>query len=301
MRKFWALAFVFVFVLNAGSAFAETETFDPVSQDIPAVDEDYPPATVELSFDSDGERLNGHLYQANGPGPHPTAVLLHGYPGNEKNLDLAQALRRAGLNVLFFHYRGAWGSEGEFSFSNVIDDVGAALTMIRNRAALYRIDTDHLVLVGHSMGGFAALQGAARDEGVRCVAGLAVADIGARAATFDNTPGLEDALSAYADNLQMLAGWSGDKAIAEVRAHADAFTLRALAPSLSGKSILLVAADQDTVVPIADNHAPIAEALKADPSTQVTDIILSGDHSFSWTRTALIHTVVDWAYECADL
>ena len=38
-------------------------------------------------------------------------LLLHGFPGNEKNLDLAQDLRADGFNVLFFHYRGAWGSE----------------------------------------------------------------------------------------------------------------------------------------------------------------------------------------------
>ena len=51
--------------------------------------------------------LAGMMLGANGQGPHPTIVLLHGFPGNEKNLDLAQSLRRAGYNVLFFHYRGA--------------------------------------------------------------------------------------------------------------------------------------------------------------------------------------------------
>ena len=59
------------------------------------VDDTAPPAIRELSFDSHGKRLNGLIYLANGPGPHPTVVLLHGYPGNEKNLDLAQSLRRA--------------------------------------------------------------------------------------------------------------------------------------------------------------------------------------------------------------
>lgn len=61
--------------------------------------------------------MSGLIYIASGAGPHPTVILLHGYPGNEKNLDLAQSLRREGWNVLFFHYRGAWGSEGEFSLT----------------------------------------------------------------------------------------------------------------------------------------------------------------------------------------
>jgi pimeloyl-ACP methyl ester carboxylesterase len=56
--------------------------------------------------------MNALFYLAGGPGPHPTIVLLHGFPGNEQNLDLAQSIRRAGWNVLTLHYRGAWGSPG---------------------------------------------------------------------------------------------------------------------------------------------------------------------------------------------
>jgi len=33
-------------------------------------------------------------------------ILFHGLPGNEQNLDLAQAIRRANWNVLTLHYRG---------------------------------------------------------------------------------------------------------------------------------------------------------------------------------------------------
>ena len=40
-------------------------------------------------------RLLSVLYTAAGSGPHPTVLLLHGIPGCERNLDLAQALRRA--------------------------------------------------------------------------------------------------------------------------------------------------------------------------------------------------------------
>ncbi len=40
-------------------------------------------------------RSTAMAYIPAGAGPHPTVVLLHGLPGNEKNLDLAQAMRRA--------------------------------------------------------------------------------------------------------------------------------------------------------------------------------------------------------------
>jgi len=39
------------------------------------------------------------------------ARLLHGLPGYESSGDLAQSIRRAGWNVVFFHYRGTWGTK----------------------------------------------------------------------------------------------------------------------------------------------------------------------------------------------
>ena len=105
----------------------------------------------------EGSRLSGILYLANGLGPHPTVVLLHGLPGNEKNLDLAQVMRRAGFNVLFFHYRGAWGSEGDYLISRQPEDVAAAIGFLRENAVRYRIDVNAISLLGHSLGGYAAL------------------------------------------------------------------------------------------------------------------------------------------------
>jgi pimeloyl-ACP methyl ester carboxylesterase len=84
---------------------AATVTADPS-----VVDSAYPPLMRAVQIPSAGVRLNGVLYLAQGRGPHATAVFLHGFPGDEKNLDLAQAVRRAGLNALVFYYRGAWGS-----------------------------------------------------------------------------------------------------------------------------------------------------------------------------------------------
>ena len=104
-----ALAFLLLLVGLPALAAAP----EPLASD-PARDAEHPPAINELTIPSDGSRMPGLIYVANGPGPHPTVVLLHGFPGNEKNLDLAQALRRAGFNVLFFHYRGAWGAEGDY-------------------------------------------------------------------------------------------------------------------------------------------------------------------------------------------
>ncbi|MEO1576489.1 MAG: alpha/beta hydrolase, partial [Pseudomonadota bacterium] len=125
------------------SGCASGPTFDPVASDPPPMD---PPATsVELTITSQGARLPGLLMVAGGAGPHPTALLLHGYPGNEKNLDLAQTMRRAGWNVLFIHYRGAWGAEGYFRISHMHEDALAALDFLRARAGEFRVDPERMV------------------------------------------------------------------------------------------------------------------------------------------------------------
>ena len=105
----------------------------PATHDPEVVDAAYPPEMRELSFNSGGSKLNGLIYIANGPGPHPTVILLHGYAGNERNLDLAQAMRRAGNNVLYFNYRGTWGSGGEFSISHALEDVATAVELAREK------------------------------------------------------------------------------------------------------------------------------------------------------------------------
>jgi dipeptidyl aminopeptidase/acylaminoacyl peptidase len=260
----------------------------------PAYDAANPPAIVELHFDSAGSRLNGILYLANGPGPHPAVVLLHGYPGNERNLDLAQDLRREGFNVLFFHYRGAWGSGGQYSLANVVDDVAAATGFLRAHAQEYRTDPDRLLLVGHSMGGFAALQGAARDPKIKCAAGLAPADPGAIARAFDANPDAKAGFVAYSASLTMLNAPPGGVAD-EIMANRDAYDLEKLAPKLVGKSVLIVIGDKDTDIPDAKM---LAAALKAEKGVKVSGVLLSGDHSFSWSRKELAETVIDWAKGC---
>ncbi len=149
-----------------------------VISDPAGFDPNHPPAMAELSFDSSGSRLNGLMYLAAGEGPHPVVLFVHGYPGNERNLDLAQAVRRAGYHALYFNYRGSWGSGGEFSLSNGIDDVAAAVAWLRREdiAAQYRIDSSRIAVVGHSVGGFLSSQAVARDDALECLVFLAGAN-----------------------------------------------------------------------------------------------------------------------------
>jgi predicted alpha/beta-fold hydrolase len=73
----------------------------------PPADKQHPAAMETFQLFSHGSQLNALMYIAAGVVPHPVVILLHGFPGNEKNLDLAQAIRRAGWDVLYFNYRGS--------------------------------------------------------------------------------------------------------------------------------------------------------------------------------------------------
>jgi len=143
--------------------------------DVPS-DKLFPANIVELQFNSGGSTIFGFEYVANGKGPHPTVVLLHATPGNERNLDLAQSLRRAGYNIFYFNYRGAWGSQGTFSYKNSIEDVKNVLDYICDAKNLQtlRVDTTKIFLVGHNLGSGIGLIEGLNDSRVRGVAALSL-------------------------------------------------------------------------------------------------------------------------------
>ena len=290
MRHVLALA-LSLGTLAAAPLRAQT-AFDPATMDPPR-DAAHPPRVEELAIMSGGSRMNALMYVAQGAAPRPTVVLLHGYPGNERNLDLAQAMRRAGMNVLFFSYRGAWGSGGTFSFANAQADVAAALRWVRSDSAIaaFHGDGRRVALVGHSMGGWLTLLGAAADTSVRCAGGLEIGDMALQ---------VRDAASAagYGQYTSWLtapgAPLHADAAalVAELRANAAAWTLPAHAAELRARPVLLLDNAHNV------NHAALVAAFRAAGATRLTEEVWQDtDHSFSDRRIALARRVVGWLHD----
>ena len=142
--------------------------FPPAIYTDPPSDAAHPAKMTVVHIPTHGLLINGLVYQPSGAGLHPTVVICHGLPGNGKNLDLAQALRRAGWNAATFNYRGSWGSPGNYRFAQNLEDSRAVLAYLRDpaNAALLGIDTHRIVLAGHSMGGWVVAHTAASEKGL---------------------------------------------------------------------------------------------------------------------------------------
>jgi pimeloyl-ACP methyl ester carboxylesterase len=182
------------------------------------------PARMEvLHIPSGGVKLNGVGYLASGPGAHPTFVFFHGLPGNEKNLDLAQAVRRAGWNAITVNYRGSWGSPGAFRFAGNLEDAEAVLAFVHDstNARQLGINPRRVVLAGHSMGGWVTALTAAHHPELLGAILISAADLGLIGSM------QRDSLTALmADNMESLAGVTPESMADELRGGAARWTLR---------------------------------------------------------------------------
>jgi pimeloyl-ACP methyl ester carboxylesterase len=266
-----------------------------------------PPASMSnVTITSGGSRMNGLVYLAAGPGPHPVVVFLHGYPGNEKNLDLAQAARRAGYQALYVDFRGMWGSGGTFSFAHGLEDTEAALAWVRapENAAKYHFDVRRISIVGHSFGGWLALMTAGREPLSVCVAGLAAWNVGGAALRFPSHPderasNLED-FRASTDPGGGPVRASAADLLREIVDHATAWDYLSQARVLGDRAILLVAATHDTPDEDVAMHEQMARAVRAAGGRHVTLVQYEDDHPFSSHRLALAGLITNWlGTDCA--
>jgi uncharacterized protein len=253
----------------------------------PPVDTAHPAAMRVLHIPSHGVLINGLVYSPPGAGPHPTLLICHGLPGNEKNLDLAQAVRRAGWNAVTFNYRGSWGSPGVFRFAQNVDDAQAVLAYLREptNAAQLGIDTKRLAIAGHSMGGWVAALTAARDHGLTGLVMISAADIGRLA---ELPPAA--LVAEMADDMETLAGVTAASMAEEVRAHGKEFRLSNAAPALARTRLLALTSD-DGLAPYTD---ALVEAIRANGGSLIASQHVATDHSWSDHRIALESTILAW-------
>jgi acetyl esterase len=102
-----------------------------------------------------GKALLLDLHVPEGPGPFPTAILVHGggFDEGSKSTNvrpLFDVLANAGFAWFSIDYRLA----PEFRFPQSIDDVKTAIRWVKANAAVYHVDIARIAIIGESAGGF---------------------------------------------------------------------------------------------------------------------------------------------------
>jgi pimeloyl-ACP methyl ester carboxylesterase len=288
MRR--AILLAAILALGALPAAAQPASLPAAIFTDPVADAAHPPRMEVLHIPSGGVEINGVAYLAGGAGPHPAVILLHGLPGNEKNLDLAQAIRRAGWSVVTFNYRGSWGSPGTFSFEGNLADAKAVLAYVRDpaNAAKLGIDTHRLVMAGHSMGGWVTALTAAQDPRLAGTVLISAADMGGRGAV----PAAKAiVVKSMEGNMESLAGTSPEKMADEVIGFSPRLSFTAeVAKGLAGKPLLVLTSDDG----LAPNAERLAKAVQDAGDRSVIVRHEATDHGWSGRRIALEAAVISW-------
>ncbi len=282
----WLIFFVLIALCSAPAAVLAQSLPAAIFTDPPA-DAAHPAKMTVLHIPSHGLLINGVVYQPAGAGLHPTLVIFHGLPGNEKNLDLAQAVRRAGWNAVTFNYRGSWGSPGVYRFTQNLEDADAVLAYLRDPATAARlgIDTQRIAIAGHSMGGWVVAHTAAHDHALIGAILISAGDMG----LLGQEP--HDRLVAdMADDMEGLSGVTAQSMADEDQANAKAFRLENTAAGLTQTPLLVLTAD-DGLAPDSD---ALVHAIEAKGGHKVTAIHVATDHSWSDHRIALESTILTW-------
>jgi uncharacterized protein len=236
-----------------------------------------------ITFDSDGHRLVGVAYLARGREPKPAALLLHGCPGLEKNLDLAAALRDRGWNAVVFHYRGCWGSAGRYDLRTIARDVRAAVDHLQ-AGGYPGVDPGRIAVAGHSLGGWAAVLAAAADKRLRAVvacgapAELGSLDISASELDREFTRFLTTTPGEFLSQWRELGTGPGPLDVVA---------------SISPRPLLVIHGSDDESVR-ADQGRLLYERAR-EPRRYVE--IDGANHAFAWHRAALCAEISGWLAE----
>ncbi len=249
------------------------------------------PDSEALFIESGGSRMFGRILlpaRQREEDTCPVILMAHGYPGNEKNYDLAQLFRMAGLAAVYFSYRGVWGSKGTYSPSHIIEDTLSAAEHIRSLPPEMHVDPRRLYVFGHSMGGFAMVNALAAGMKARGAFLMSPCDFSAKYLRFpDSFQKLNDERKEGYFTLEK------ENAIEEEMAlHAPEWSfLRAAEQMDTGMPYFFIGGTRDTATPAKNHIFPLMEALKKR-GAQVNYLELEDSHDYPGSRFRVAEHVV---------
>jgi pimeloyl-ACP methyl ester carboxylesterase len=269
--------------------------FNPIYEDAPP-DKNFPATMSPLKFFNGECKLFGTMFIASGESIKPTVLMLNGFPGNEKNHDIARMFQRYGFNVMGFNYSGSWGSDGSYSFQNIVSDTKAALDFLVSDICLekFRVDRKKIVMLGYSMGGFSALYSSINYDYVKNIIAIAPFNAGMFGQILESNKEIKSySASQMIDAMNYVNNESAENLLNELIENKADWNLLNHLKSFAKKNILLFGAKYDSIAPLQIHHYPLSEnLLEANPNTEVH--ILETGHSFSDKRIELMTIIYNW-------
>jgi len=238
---------------------------------------------LPVEFTSSESVVRGYFFLSTANSVIATVIFLQGFPGIEGDELICEQLSQVGINVLTFNYCGTFLSEGYFSFSNAVDDIGAALRFLENSQKLktYQVNPGNIILGGWSFGSAIVPAGAVQNPAFKRMFMISGRNFGKEARKIESDP---DYAQQIAQNLESLCAPKGpvsfqDDLLPGLVANQDALDHEKLAPLLHDRRILLIGGKQDEVTPIEAHTIQFYNAL-ANSGADAGMEIVQDDHGF---------------------
>ena len=259
---------------------------------------------VSIDLKNNGAKLDAKFYAAGKGSSTPTVILLHGFPGNANSpYGLAERLNKNGMNILVFNYEGSFNSEGIFSWENCMNDLGAALSFLKqkNNIEQFSIDTSKIFVCGCSLGAALALSAAVHNSEIRkLIAVVGGNDLSTYLQKMKRDPGFRKDLEKRISSAGMPNGpIKGDSAYIhnyfdQIMSNYEYFDLIKNAEKLKNKEIFFITGWLDTTVPMEEFIIPTYRHLKNLNPEFVSIKAFETDHNFTNKRDDLANSISEW-------
>ncbi|MEZ4654811.1 MAG: alpha/beta fold hydrolase [Candidatus Eisenbacteria bacterium] len=227
-----------------------------------------------------------------GEAPWGSILLVPGWGGGPSDvLGIAHDLSQNGVEVFVLCPRGWHQSQGEASFTNALEDIGAALRWVRERAV------HDVTLVGHSFGGGMALAYAARDPSVHRIVSVAGTDHGQLVRQYMSDPEFAAILEPILKSTAAPDGpirFDVSATLQELKDGQGVLDLRENAALLADRAILMFGGWEDVNTTVDDYLLPLYRALREAGASDVTFLVYHTDHGFGNVRARLYRDLMEW-------
>jgi predicted esterase len=207
-------------------------------------------------------------------------------------------MAQAGVNMLTFNYQGTFQSDGLFSFSNVITDIGAAIHFIRESDEMrkHQVRPKKIVLGGWSFGGAMVPAGAVQNPQVNRMFMISGRNFGKEARKIDSDPGYAAQVKKNLDTLRVPKGpvQFRNDLIQDLIENQHSFDYEKLAPQLVDRNILLIGGWDDDLTPIEEHTIPFYRALQLNGAAHVRIEAVQDGHEFSNSEDQIVQHLVNW-------